>query len=264
MNENLLNIVEQIKTNPYIEKRSRRELDKWESELRKHIALLNDEEDLALNNVYLLIFLLHTKRVTEKNAVEYYEKIVNYLYKKEAKYKDKIKHAKDKKERDQIYYQLIYFYKIAELNVAYLENQFKSVKMHYLADRAYIDKITLFKKEQLSTGRIGKYLSYSTLFLRHFLRKNIVLYGILSYVGIMLLWVGGWGIIEWLIFLLNVKDIYAYLISSILGICILLILGIFYDQTFGGNKDSLNEMEKIEISGIEELERVERLVGNKK
>lgn len=256
----LKKIIQQIKSNPKIASLPRKDLDVWESELKKHIASLTDEEDLAFNNIYLLVFLMRTKKISEKNANFYYEKIINYISKKENKYKNKIHTAKNKIDRQGIYYQMIYFYKITELNMAYLENQFAENKMKNLAERAYGDKISLFKREQLSSGRLGQYLSYSALLLRHFLRKNVILYGILSYAGIMFLWVGGWGTIEWLIFQLGVPDIYTYLISSTCGILILLFLGIFYDQTFGGTKESLEEMEKIESSEIKELKEVEKLI----
>ncbi|MCX6807217.1 MAG: hypothetical protein NTZ80_00180 [Patescibacteria group bacterium] len=239
----------------------------WENVLKKQVELLRDkdnQEELAVASIYLLIFSVKTKLITEEEHIgQEYELIKKAFLETEREYHKQAKENSTGQSKKAIFNQMLYFYKIAEFYITYLEKTLKLFSFDAVANEVSLDKIHFLQKQELLEGNVRKFFAYSRLSFTIFLKKYMFLYALLSGVGIVLFWHGIWGLSDKVIEKFGAGDyVLPYLITTIIGIALLYILGVFLNQTVG-DQDKLKDLEDIEIKEISELKTIEKVMGKK-
>ncbi len=223
-----------------------------------------DKEGMAIASIYHLILLLKGGVLnTGEHAEEKYFLIKKYFLEAERHYHDELKGCKNEHSRKILYNQMRYFYRIAEFYITYLEKLFVLFSFGELSEQASRDKIYFLQKQQLLEGHIMKFLSYSVFSISLFLRRYLFLYALLSGVSMVLFWHGLWGIYDWVIIRMGVEtSLTPYLVTSILGMTILCVLGLFLNESVL-EKSDVQEIEELEMQEIDELKTIEKIVVSK-
>jgi len=246
---------------------SEKEQNLWEKTIRDHLITLipnRDEEDIAIATLYLLLFRIKTKRLRDPETISFeYELVKKNFLDEERRYHKKIREAKQGKEKKLLLTQLLYFYKLVEFYLAYLSKTLRMFDFEEIAQEVSLDKMHFLQKHQLLEGNIKKFFVYTRLSFSLFLRKYIFLYALLSGIGIVLFWHGLWGMSDWIIHQFNAQHHFTpFLITAVLGALILYSLGLFLDQTIG-DKNSLQNIEDMEMEELDELKVIEKAVKKK-
>ncbi len=259
-------VVREIDQNVDLFGLSAEEQSEQETILQEHIHDLKDEEDVAIANIYLLIFGIKTKKWQEPGDPEMdemYHVIKRNLLLEERQYQKKIREAHVAKEKKMIIGQLLYFYKLAGYYMTYLEKTFSLYGFDDMCNTVNLDKLHFMQKLQLLEGNIKKFFSYGRLAFTLFLRKYVFLYALLSGVGIVLFWHGLWGIYDWIIFELHMEgNLMPYVTTTILGLGVLYFLGAFFNQVVGDHAE-IHHLHEMELEEMVELRNLEKMVKRK-
>lgn len=257
-------IIRKIDENTDLYHLTKQELDQWEKELRgriDHLSHGESEEDLAVAVFYLLIFLLKSKRIHDSQKIDgLYETMKRHFLEEERGYHRRMRQTKNQSEKKLSVSQFLYFYKLVEFYLTYLEKTLHLMDKEEVFQKVYRDKMHFLQKHQLLEGNIKKYLSYSRIIFHHFMRKYLFLYALLSGAGVVLLWHGLWGLFDVMVEAMGFEGgLMTYLFTTSLGVLVLYILGLFMNQTIG-DKETLVQIEEEELKDEDELQEIEKVV----
>ncbi len=260
-------IIHQIEQNPDLSTLSHKEQNLWEKTIINYIEdqqSNNKYEESSIANIYLLLFFIKTKHIKSDIQIEHqYELIKQSLLEEEKRYNLRIKLTKTEDSKKIVVNQLLYFYKLIEFYISYLEQTLSFFSFGKIAQKVSMDKMYFLQKHQLLQGNIRKFIAYSRLSFSLFLRKYTFLYALLSGIGIVLFWHGIWGISDWIIEKFDTSEkLLSYGITTILGVLILYILGMFLDQTTG-DKNNTQDMENMAMEELDELKNIDKALKNK-
>ena len=243
-------VVQALEKNLEIANVPESELDQWQKILDTARQNTTDQEDLAVKTVYYLLFLLKTKRSSLKTIKDYYHKIRNYLHNEELRYQQKLAVVGTKEERNLLNNQLLSFYRLAEYYTSYIEESFYVLGLKELKNEAYLDKLKWLQRHKLAEKKIFHYFSYARLYFSHKLKRHPFTYAAIGFLGIILLWQGSWGAIEWGVSTFKLEHyLWPYLLNALIGALILCTIGRFLSETVGIEEDlsqAANEIRKLE------------------
>lgn len=245
-----------------------KEKKEWERTIKKQILYLEDsngdKEDMAVAYLYLLLYRIKSNRENSSENIEHtYHRIKKLFLEEEKEFHGKIKVAEKHRDKKILVNQLLYFYKIVEFYLTYLEKTLLFHSFSDIAQKVYHDKIHFLQKHQLLEKNIKKFFAYLHLSFKLTLKKFIFVYAFLGGIAIVLFWHGVWGITDWIIAQFEYGDhLFPYVITTIIGSGILFILGIFLDQTVG-ERTNASTFEEIQTRDLDELKMLEKVVRNK-
>ena len=120
-----------------------------------------------------------------------------------------------------------------------------------VSNEAKREKLHLLQKQELLKGHLGKVISLGRLAFIMALRRHLFLYSFLSGLGIVLLWQGIWGSVDWVIGAFGVSEsLFPYLITTTMGVVILYSLGVFMSLTSGVETNDTPELSQIKEFGM--------------
>lgn len=214
---------------------------------QQETEMLDHAEELAMVRYHQILFSLKTRKTVNQKEIQeqFFQLTASFLQaEKELQEQQKLKQDEDSAKR--ILNQFTFFYKLAQFYYASLEKEFTQKDLMELADSARIEKLRLLQKQELTEGNISKYLQVGRLAIIASLRKHIFLYSFLSAIGIVLLWQGVWGIIDWTIGLVGASDyLFPYLITTGMGVTLLYFLGLFVSLTAGVESSDGSESDQL-------------------
>lgn len=265
MAENYLDVIKGIEEGVALEYGEKRLLE-WEAVLKEREKLMNKNSDkegelivlVQLSRFYLNYFDLKVPEVVEKIRI-LFERIAVIARKIEKEYQQEISEAADKSRKKIILNQLHFFYKLSEYNFSLLEKLYRKKGLSALTEAASGEKLDVLKRQALFEGRFFRYLFFSRVSFLFFLQKHIVVFAILSSIGVVLIWHGFWGIFDWVIArYFNSNSLGPYLFTSVFGILLLYMLGIFVRVTLGDQRQ-----EGVDLAKTKELQQIEKIAAMK-
>ena len=250
-------ITQQIESNLDLTSIPQETLLDWKAILEQHIQELKqigDLEGTAIAIIQLTLFNLKSK-IDSNNVEENFNLAINTFTEAEKNYEANLEKFRNTDQKQLITSQFKFFYKISEYYLSILEKTCLNYSKTDLGKQVSDQKIKFIKKHLLLQENILRYLDYNRLSFQSMIHKHMLLFAILSAIGIVLLWHGLWGIFDWIIGKFGLTEsIFPYLMTSIFGALVLYILGVFVELTSGDPKDVTEELkDAAELQSIEKV-----------
>jgi hypothetical protein len=229
----------------------------WEHLLREKIKreeAAKDFESATLTSFYLIIFLVRTnERYETKKISEACNHLRDLAFETLDTLKANLKTNRDKNIDGVIRSQISAFYRLAEYYFAYLDQLFTRFTYDSLAQRAKEYKYILVMQDHSGGRNIFRYLEALRLVIAIRIRRYSFWHGVLGAIGIVLMWQGVWGIIDWIVHYFGAEDyLSSYLTTTVLGIIILYVIDIFVQVTTAVSHEDLS---------LKDLAQVERVAS---
>lgn len=239
----------------------RKDLIKMRDELEKYKLSFEKKEiweSVALADLHIFVIDLRTKKISISEAEQRYDQIRADFFKEEKRNRDNL--PKTEKEKRLWNSQMLYFYKMAEIYMAYLAQELKEHNLGELVTRVRGDELNFLRQQKLLEGDISRFLGYTHVLFMIFMRKYAFLYGFLVLAAVVLIWQGLWGLYDKILEYFGVYELwYPFVVNVLVGVFVLYVLGVFMEQSVGTN-NVWGDISSEDIEGDVELGKIERKI----